>query len=322
MNVRIGRIALLAGAVVGWLLFAFMTWYSLAVAPGMHAGEIFQIDWHVFWSGARDLADRDLYRVPLEANGLALSAPEFRLPPFAAVWPLPLLPLGPETGGVAWQVMAALAIAMSAVLAGNLVGASRPWVAAGPVLGLGSMTLYYLEGLHVGTNNYLVLALVGLGCWATVHHRDSWAGVAFGLAIATKLWPVTVVVLLLRERRWRVLRWLTITLVAQGLLLLAWLGIDVVGPMLRTLPLDIAPTGHLIGPAAVPGLRDAWTGGVGVVVAAAILALPLRGRLGLGAALVAGMALIANLWIHYGPTVLFGLALAWPFTSRRQRVDG
>lgn len=309
MTARLGLLGARALAVSGWLIFAFMTWFALTRGPQFTTGDVFQVDWHVFWAGARDLVDRDLYRVPLDAGELELSATAFRLPPLSAVWPLPLLGLPPADGGIAWQVVAAGSIAVAAIVALDLATVRRAWLWAGLVLGPLSLTLVYLEGLHLATNNYLVLALVALGCWCYVRRRDSWAGLLIGLAVATKLWPVTLLVVALRERRWPVLRWALGTAVVQGLVLLAWLGPDVIGPMIDTLRIEIPATGLLIGPTAFPGLREAWNAGIGAVVAIALLALPTSGRAALGAAVIAGMAPIGNLWIHYAPTVLFGLGL-------------
>ena len=309
MSVRLARIAATALALVGWLVFGFMSWYALSLGQQVSTGHVFQVDWHVFWAGARDLLDRELYRVPLDAGGLPLSATAFRLPPFSAVWPLPLLPLPVATGGIAWQVVAAASVAGTAIITLDLAAVRRPWLWAGLILGPLGLTLMYLEGLHLGTNNYLVLLLVAAGAWCHLRGYDRWAGVLIGLAIATKLWPVVMVAVMLRERRWRELRWTAGTVVVQGLGLLVWLGPDVVGDMLATLAMAIPPTGLLIGPTAFPGLREVWNAGMGAVVCLGLLALPLRGRAALGAAVVAGMAPIGNLWIHYAPTILFGLAL-------------
>lgn len=294
---------------LGWLLFGFMTWSVLNAGQGSFHGNVFQVDWHVFWAGARDLVDRDLYRVPLDAGGLPLSATEFRLPPLAAVWPLPLLPLPEETGGIVWQVVGAASIAVATIIPFVVAGARRSWLLAGMVLGPLSLTLLYLEGLHLATNNYLVLGLVALGAWRYLRGDDRWAGVLIGLATATKLWPAVLLVVAVRDGRWHAARWMVGTVAVEAVVLLAWLGPDVIGPMISTLGVDIPPTGLLIGPSAFPVLRDIWNGGLGVLVAIGLLALPLRGPALVGTAIIAGMAPIGNLWIHYAPTILFGFGL-------------
>jgi hypothetical protein len=312
----------MALSIGGWLIFAFISWYALSLGQEFSTGHVFQVDWHVFWAGAHDLLQRDLYRVPLDAGGLPLSATAFRLPPLSAVWPLPLLPLPVGSGGIVWQVIGAASIAGSAAIALDLAAVRRPWLWAGVVLGPLSVTLMYLEGLHLGTNNYLVLLLVAAGCWSHLRGHDRWAGILIGLAAATKLWPAVLLVVMLRERRWRELRWTAGTLALQGIVLLLWLGPDVVGDMLATLSVASPPTGLLIGPTAFPAVREAWNAGLGVVVCVGLLALPLRGRAGLGAAIVAGMAPIGNLWIHYAPTLLFGLALLAADALRRGDFGG
>jgi hypothetical protein len=308
MKPRLGPVLLRALAIVGWLVFLFITWFSIAVAPAMATGHVFQIDWHVFWAGARDLVERDLYRVPLDAGPLPLSAPEFRLPPFSAVWAVPLLLVPEPTAAIVWQVVAAVSIAVAGVISLSMWRVRQPILLAGLVLGPLSLTLFYLEGLHVATNNYLVLALIAIACWLYLRRRDRWAGLLIGMAIATKLWPVTLLVVAARERRWTVVAMAAAFLLVQGALALLWLGPDVIGPMVSTLGLEIPPTGYLIGPTAFPGLREVWNAGLGLGVGVGLLLLPLRGRAGLGTAVIAGMAPIGNLWIHYGPTVLFGLS--------------
>jgi hypothetical protein len=127
---------------------------------------------------------------------------------------------------------------------------------------------------------------------------------------------------MLRERRWTVLRWAAATVVVQAVVFLLSLGPGFPARMLETLREIPPPTGFLLGPSSVSGLRSIWESGGGVVVAVLLLALPLRGRSGIGAAILAGLAPISNLWIHYGPTILFAVALilgdAW-WRLRTQR---
>jgi hypothetical protein len=146
-------------------------------------------------------------------------------------------------------------------------------------------------------------------CWLYLNGHSRLAGVALGLAVATKLWPATLAVVAVRERRWPVLGWAVGLIVVQGLIVLAWLGPDVIGPMLGTVREQIPPTGYLLGPTAIPGLRDFWNAGLGLLVGVGVLLIPARGRLGLGLAILAAMAVIGNLWIHYAPTIAFALVL-------------
>lgn len=302
-----GGILLLS--VVGWALFVTVSTIALVRGSVPGTGEVFQVDWHVYWAGARDLVNGDLYRVPLDAGGRTLSATEFSLPPLSAAWAVPLLGLSVDVGGYAWQVIGAGSFASAGIATMAMLHVSRPWLVAGVVLGPISVTLIYLEGLHLATNNYLVLGLVAAGCWAWMTRRDRAAGVLIGLAIATKLWPVTLLVVALRQRRGRVMAWAAGVTLIQGILLFGWLGFDAIGHAMDTFRTTIPPTGILIGPSAVAATRDAWNAGFGAVMAMVMLALPFRGRAGVGVAILAGLAVIPNLWIHYAPTALFAAAM-------------
>jgi hypothetical protein len=309
MSNRLQARAVVVLAAAGWAIFALVSTITLIRGSVPGTGEVFQVDWHVYWAGARDLVSGDLYRVPLDAGGRTLSATEFSLPPFSAVWGVPLLGTPVAVGGYVWQVVAAISVAVASIAALAVLRVQRPWLLAGLVLGPLSLTVLYLEGLHLATNNYLVLALVAVGSWALLVGRNTVAGVLIGLAISTKLWPVTLLVVALRERRLKVVIWALGVFVVQGMLLFGWLGFDAIGAAIETFRNPIPPTGMLIGPSAVPALRDAWQSGVGFIVAIVLVALPLRGRAGIGVAILAGLAAISNLWIHYAPSVLFAVAL-------------
>jgi len=304
------RLALIGLGAVGWGVFLWVTIFAITTGWQMTSGHVRLVDWHVFDAGARQLVARDLYRTPLEIQGLPLSATQFRLPPFSAALALPLagLPVD-DVAGVIWQGLAATSIAGAVVIVAVIARLHSPVLWAGIAVGLLSVTLWYLEGLHLGTNNYLVLLLVAAFCWCYLTGRWRLAGLLLGLAVATKLWPATLAVVAIRERRWPVLGWATAFLAAQAAVVLAWLGPDVVGSILATLGEPIPPTGYLLGPTAISGLREVWNSGAGLAVGVGLLLIPARGRLGLGLAILAAMAVIANLWIHYGPTILFALAL-------------
>jgi hypothetical protein len=311
-----GRAAAIA-AVAGWLLFGYLTLTTVSGAASAN-GDVFQVDWHVYWAGADDLLGRELYRVPLEAQDLTLSTPHFNLPPFSAIWALPLLGVPISTGGSVWQAIGAASIAVAAIVSLDILRVSRPWLMAGMVLGPLALTLVYLEGLHVATNNYLVLGLAAGFAWLYLRAADAPAGALLGIAIATKLWPAVLLVPAVRERRWAVVGWATGIAVVQGVVLFGWLGVDAVPLFVEHLSTGIPPTGMLIGPAAVDGLRETWNSGLGLLVGVAILALPLRGPAAIGAAILAGMAAIPNLWIHYGTTVLCAVALVGGAMIRRR----
>jgi Glycosyltransferase family 87 len=305
---RAERVLLMLG-ILGWLAFAYMSVYAITIGWQLTSGGVRQVDWHVFEAGARDLLARRIYEGPLDSGGLVLSTPVFNLPPLAAVWAIPLLPFPVDVGGTIWQSASAFALAVSAVMAALIAGIRRPLIVAGAFLGPFSISIVYLEGLHLATNNYVVLALVAVFVLLSMRGRDRWAGLALGLAIGTKGWPVAMLAPLIRERRWRVLGWTLATVAVQGAVFLVWLGPGFPGRLLNAATSAIPPTGLLIGPTALEGLRQVWNSGLGVAAAVLLLALPLRGRSAYGAAILAGLAPIANLWIHYGPTVLFATSL-------------
>lgn len=296
-------------ALVGWLVFALVTATTLLRGGSPGTGSVFQVDWHVYWAGARDLLDGDLYRTPLDAAGLALSTPDFNLPPMSAVWAVPFLPFPVTAAGYGWQLLAAAAVAVSAGVAAWMARLPRPMLLAGAVLGVLSLSLLYIEGLHLGTNNYLVLGFLALAVGAYVKGMDRWAGVLLGLAIATKLWPATLLVVALRDRRMAVVAIALGVVAIQAILLFGWLGFDAVPRFLANLREPIPPTGYLIGPSSVPAVRALWAGGLGILIGAGLLVLPLRGLVGIGVAILAGLLAIPNLWIHYGLTVLFAVSL-------------
>ena len=320
MTPRFLRRALAILSMAGWLLFGYITVATLTA--GATGADVFQVDWRVYWAGAHDLLDRDLYRVPLDAGGATLSTPDFNLPPMSAAVVLPLLGLPITMGGYVWQTIGAISIAIAASAGVAIWRIRRPSLHAGLVAGPVSLTLFYVEGLHLGTNNYLVLALVAGFAWLYLRGSEAPAAVLLGFAIALKLWPAVLLVVAIRERRLHVAAWAIAVGAAATLALFAWIGPDAVPAFLRKLQTAIPATGYLIGPTAVPGLREMWNSGLGVGVGLALLVLPLRGPAGIGAAMIAGLCAIPNLWIHYGPTVLFAVALLAIGLVRRRSALG
>ena len=169
---RTADMALLVLGTAGWVVFGYVTVFTLTVGWELTSGGVRQVDWHVFRAGAQALLEGKLYGVPLDAGGLVLSSPEFNHPPLAAAWVIPLLPLPVAAGGTVWQAMAAVSIGFSAAAATAIAGLRRSWLWAGLVLGLLSFTAVYLEGLHLATNNYLELGLVAGFAWLAVRGQD------------------------------------------------------------------------------------------------------------------------------------------------------
>ena len=312
-TVRRERLLALSAAalgVFGWAVFAFMSVFALTDGGRLlEEGRSLHFDWHVYATGAADLVERELYRVPLV--GPAMPVDQFNLPPMSALWAVPLLPLPLESGGYVWQVMSVACLAAAAVLVARATNVPRPMAASGIALGVLALNLGVIDGIVEGTNNYLVLLVLAAFSGAYMRGNDRWAGVLLGLAVATKVWPIALAVLLLRERRWTVLRWSAATLAIQAVGFLAWLGPDVLPRMVEALTLNVS-TVSCCGMIGAAELRDAypwWPPWGAAALAVAFVAAPARGRTGLGLGMLAGLFLVPNLWMHYLPTVAAAVAL-------------
>lgn len=321
--------------VLGWIGVASRT--QLIIAH--HSSEanpniIWLYDWHVYAAGGFDLLDRTLYMTPLTFPGWPLPVATYNLPPFSAVWPLPLLWLPDAVGGVAWIVIGAVAWSWAWWAALRLVGIQSAWAWAGAALATYSLSLYWFSAnIVLGNANHLVLALIVAFVWAYVRNRHQLSGVLLGLAIATKLWPVVLVVPLLRDRQWTSIAWSLCTAAIATALPLAWLGVDAVGPMAEALRLrvPIEPGVAVLWTTAFRLLWDWWPAWGSVAIAVALLAVPLRGIPGFGLAIIAGVSVVPNIWDHYLPTIMVGLLFAatavrkqWlaPHLSRRSGLAG
>lgn len=311
---------LLAAAIVGWGVYSFVSVRYLVITVQLGAEQPFLIhyDWHAYVAGALDLIDRTLYRQPLELGGVPLPLTAFNMPPMAALEAAVFLPLGRSAGGVAWQVLGVSAVALAAISLPRLWGKSwrRSVQVAGVILGVYLLLdhvlipdpLSYWWGLVLGTNNYLMLGLIAAFAISYRAGRDRLAGSLLALAVATKIWPLTLAVLVLRERRWRVAVWAAALSGLQAFVWLAWLGPDVVPHAIEALLQEDQAPEAIIGVAALRSI-DWWPSWAGWLVAALLLALPIRGRAGIGLAILAGLAVITNLWGHYLPTVLFAVGV-------------
>jgi hypothetical protein len=275
-------------------------------------------DWNVYHAAALDLVDRTLYRVALVEPGHTLPIEFFNYPPLAAAWAVPLLPFGREPGGIAWIVLMVLATSAGAVFGARAIGLSWKWtvLAAGAALTLYANWPHIVNDILLANNNHLVFGLVGGFALAHARSHERVAGVLLALAVGTKLWPVALVVLLLRERRWQEVHWLVGVLAVQGMLALAWLGPDVVGPML---PAIIGQNVSRGGTGTVPVLWTSWARAAwewwpiwgGYAVAGVLLLVPAVGLFGLGLGVIAGLSLNLYLWHHYAPILGLGAVLVF-----------
>ncbi len=297
---------------IGWFFYLVISSSVLVAAPHVHPPNlIWQYDWHVYAGGARDLFDHSLYRVPLVLDPFVLPVNVYNQTPLTAAWALPLSPLDVVTGGNIWLVSMLVSIGAGTILAAAALGVRLPALAAGLGLWAYSLSPWFTADVLLGNINALMFLLVAAFVWLHLHGKERAAGLILGLAIATKPWTLALLPLLIRERRWREMGWAGAFVVVQGIAFLGWLGVDILPQMVRaiTSSVPVEPGVPLLGWSLVRQTYHlpVWTG---VALGAALLAIPVRGRIGLGIAMLAGLTLlIVNLWQHYLPVIALGVCL-------------
>lgn len=289
------------------------------------------LDWNVYYAAAIDLVQRSLYRIPLNEPGARLEVDVFNYPPLAAAWALPLLPLGREVGGFVWVLAGVGFVVAGLFLTARAIELPRPWFWVPAILFLFSLLWSPVVGhVGLGNNNDLMFMLVAGFAVAHLAGHQRTAGVLLALAVATKIWPVALLVLVVRERRWTELRWVAGILAAQGIAFLAWLGPEGLPQLFEAIFINV-PRDLLAQPViwttAFRVWWDWWPSWGTYVVAILLVAIPARGRLGLGLGILGGLALNANLWHHYLWVFLLGVALIiraedWRLISSRFRQAG
>jgi Glycosyltransferase family 87 len=308
----------------GWVLLIARAGQSIvAYAIGPDSNTVWLYDWRVYYAGALDLVQRHLYRdAGISVGKLAMPVVVFNNPPMAAAVPIPLLPFGYEFGGLIWVLAGATALLVSTLGAARITHTSFGLAWFGIFWLIYATQPFFPRTIVIGNVNNFMLALVVGFVWAHLEGHQRLAGIVLGLAVAIKVWPVMIGFLLIREKRWLELAWAGGFVAAQGLIIIAWLGPDVLPSMVGALR-TVVPI-----PAGVVVLWTTWaretltwwpTWG-SIAVAGLLVAIPVRGRLGLGLTILAGLSLIANLWDHYLPTFAFaGLLIV---TSAREGSAG
>ena len=312
------RLLLTGVGALGWGVFGCLATFHIvwnAAHPRMSIAWLY--DWHVYWAGAIDFVERDLYRGPLLLPGWPLPTPVFNQPPGAAILAVPFLPLGHDLASLLWLAIGLAALLAAVVATIHLAKVRQGWAIAGAGL------LVYADRTMVGHTilgnvNFVVLAILVGFAWSHLAMRQRTAGALLGAAIAIKLWPLALLPLLVREARWTEIRWAAAIVVVQGVFVLSWLGADVVPDLVAALRTDLPiPRGASFmwttWAREVLGLSP-W---IGPALAAAILLIPARGALGIGLGLVAGLSMVNNLWDHYMTT--FALAAVLIFMGLRDR---
>lgn len=274
--------------------------------------DLWLLDWHVYAAAGRDLLARSLYHVPLEYPGWPLPVEQFNLPPLAAGWAVPFLPLPGDLAGMAWLAVGiGASLAALWILADRILGLPRPWIWAGLLVAAYAQLPSFGFHLALGNINDLMLGLVAVFVVLHLGRRYRAAGIVLGLAAATKIWPLVLAIVLVRERRWQELKWFAITVAVVALGGVAWLGPDVVPRIVDAMRLTVVvePGNPVLWVTYLREHTAWWPAWGAILLSAGLLAVPARGRLGLGIGVIAGVTLIPNIWAHYLPTMVFGLGL-------------
>ena len=301
---------------------ATVIWVLFLATQQFWPTEIWLLDWHVYSAGAQDFLSGALYLEPLESvHRLPIGV--FNYPPLSAIAAIPLLPVTDGVAGTFWVALNVAAVAATAVVVARILGARHPLLWGG--LGFLAYTLHpWMKLAFLGNNTPLVLLLVSLFAEAHLSGRQRAAGVLLGAAIALKAWPLALVPLLVREGRWKAVAWTAGVVGIAALVTLARLGTDVIGPAIVALqaraPIEPDNPVLLVSWLRVSQAWWPWWGGFAVAVA--ILAVPARGRVGIGLGILAGLAPIPNLWRTYLPTLVVAVLLVlsgfvqWPIRRR------
>lgn len=302
----------MALSVLGWVSFVLVASNALVAAPHTPGADLsWQLDWHVYRAGASGLLEQDLYRVPLALNSYRLPVHVYNQTPLTAVWALPFVAADVVSGGSIWLIAMLVSIGAGAILAAAAISPGRALLIAGIGLLAYSVSPFFVEDVLLGNVNGLLFLLVAAFVWLHLRRHQRWAGLILAIAIATKPWALAFLPLLAREGRWREMRWAAVALLVQGIGFLGWLGVDVLPHMVGaiTSSVRIEQDIPVFGWALVRETfhLPIWTG---IVAGAGLLAIPSRGRIGLGIAILAGLTLfVVNLWQHYLPVMTLGAGL-------------
>jgi len=310
-------LTLTALGAAGWILFLARAALKIAsYALGPHPDSVWLYDWRVYYAGALDLLERDLYLDPgIGVGNLQMPVHVFNYPPMAALLPLPLIPFGYEAGGLIWVIAGAVALVASAFAAVNVTRAPLGWAGIGIFWLVYAVQPFFVRNMLLGNVNSFVLLIVVAFMWAHSNGYQKSAGLLLGLAIAIKVWPVLIGILLIREKRWLELVSAAGFVAVQGTLAVLWLGPAVLPEMMNALRtvVPIPASAAVLWTTWARATLEWWPVWGSIAVAGLLIAFPARGRLGLGLAMLAGLSLIANLWDHYLPT--FALAALLIATS-------
>ena len=268
-------------------------------------------DWHVYAAGSRDFVAGNLYTVEL-VSPYPIPVNAYNMPPGSALITIPFLVFPDAIGGMLWLVLNIVATAVAAVLTAHIAGLRPVWLWSGAAFCAYSLIAWAAVPALLGNNTPVVL-LILVGFVAThLSGRQVLGGALLGVAIATKLWPASYLVILARERSWPTMGWAigTAAVIVGGSLL--WLGgPSAIGPMITALGVNVDPNPGqaVLGFTWLAVYTDWWPAWGGYAAAVVMLLIPATGLTGYGLATLAGLAAIPNLWKHYLGTSIFGIVL-------------
>jgi hypothetical protein len=284
-----------------------LVWAFFITAQQFAPTDTWLVDWHVYTAGARAFVDGTLYVTPLQSP-YDLPVSHFNLPPLSAIAVIPFLLLPDAIGGTVWVVLNVVAVAGTAVLVARILGAHQParWGAVGFL----AYTIHpWMKLAFLGNNTPLVLFLVMAFAHEHLRSRERSAGAFLGTAIALKLWPIALIPLLLRDRRWLSLAWAVVISGYVADVTVLYLGPGIIGPAATAMQERalIEPDNPVFYISWLRETQSWWPSWGAYVVAAILTAIPAKGQLGIGVGILAGLALVPNLWRTYLPTLLVGV---------------
>lgn len=285
-------------------LSAALIWLFFLAAQQLMPTRSWLLDWHVYAAGGVDFLQRDLYYVPLRSS-YDLPIEAFNYPPLAAVSVIPLLVLPDAIAGTLWVILNIAATVGAAVLATRIFGVRPTALWAG--LAFLALTIHpWMRLAFLGNNTPLVLFLVIAFAHQHFATRQRRAGVLLGIAISLKLWPAALIPVLARERRWTTIAVAVGIVALVHLATLAWLGPDVVSHATAAMQVraPIEPDNPVFFVSWLSQTQEWWPSWGASAVAIMLVAIPARGKVGIGLGIFAGLALVPNLWRTYAPTLV------------------
>ena len=176
-----------------------------------------------------DIYDPRELRIERDVSGAAMDRGGYIKPPLFAVLMIPMAGLTPVEARRVWVLLNhVFVLAIIAFLVVSLFGRPRERGAAALALLFVAMSSQPLSShLLAGQTNLLVLLFIAVAVWSLHAGRPAAAGVALGTATALKLYPITLVAYFLWKRRYRVVLF-------AGIAIVAWTGVTVCVLGLRT----------------------------------------------------------------------------------------